>query len=121
MLCTLHEMERLLQLCDPFLEVIVMDNMHDIILQAVFAGLQSNASPMFLLRFLFTPLCVCEYGHVVFFQQRLSLIPSSSTRMVEKALLQQLTQQFVLTFVLFSASKHRSSFMYDACIHPCWR
>lgn len=120
MLFPLNHPQRPFKLGNPFLQIIVVDQMTKRILKTLLARPQCNPLPELALALLVAALGGCQCPQVVFFQQGFALIPGAAAGRVEEALGEEFGEDFVFALVLFEAAEGVKAFVDDAGIDPGW-
>lgn len=120
MLLPLNHPQRPLKLGNPFLQIVVVDQMTKGILQTLLARPQRNPFPELALVLLVAALSGSQCPQVVFFQQGFALIPGAAAGSVEEALGEEFGEDFVFALVLFEAAKGLEAFVDDSGVHPGW-
>ena len=102
-LLALGDLQRFLQLADALLQVVVVDQVAVLVLEACFAGPQRDALPVLLLRVVAAAVAGGQRPHVVLFEEGFALVPCAAPGGVEEVLGEELDEQVVLALVFFEA------------------
>ena len=119
-LFTFDDLEGFFELRDPFLEIVVVDEMAVWVLETCFTCLQGDTTPVFALGFFAAVLECCESPEVMFFEERFTLVPCAATGGVEEALGEEFGEESVFFGVFFEAAEWVKSLVDDAGVDPCW-
>lgn len=115
-----RDLELALELGDAFLQVVVVDEVAVVVLEAVLACTQRDAFPvlLLLLRFRGAVFAGGERPHVMFFQERFALVPRSAAGGMEETLGEEFGEKLVLALVVFEAAENVGAFVDNAGVDP---